>query len=51
MYETKGMILKKGAKAHFLASTHGEPTLVDFYTYVELYKDVIIECPCDKSMW
>jgi len=29
----RGRILNKGAKKQF-ASTHGAPTLVDFYTYV-----------------
>jgi hypothetical protein len=36
---------------YFFASTHGTPTLVDFYTYVELNKDTIIKCPFGKSMW
>jgi hypothetical protein len=26
-------------------STHGARTLVDLYTYVELNKDTIVECP------
>jgi hypothetical protein len=25
--------------------------LVDFYTYVELNKDTMVECPHGKSMW
>jgi hypothetical protein len=27
------------------SSTHGALTLVDFYTYVELNKNIIVECP------
>jgi hypothetical protein len=38
-------ILNKGAENIFSFSTHGAPTLVDFYTYVELNKDTIVECP------
>jgi hypothetical protein len=41
----RGRILYKGAKNILFTSTHGTPTLVDFYTYVELNKDTIIECP------
>jgi hypothetical protein len=51
MSKTKGKILNKGAKKHFFASTHGAPTLVDFYIYVELNKDTIVECPFGKSTW
>jgi hypothetical protein len=40
----RGMTLDKGGKKK-IASTHGAPTLVDFYTYVELNKNTIIECP------
>jgi hypothetical protein len=42
MFETRGKILNKGAK-FFFASTHGTKTLVDFYTYVELNKDIIVD--------
>ncbi len=51
MSKTKGKILNKGAKKHFFASTHGGPTLVDFYTFVKLNKYTIVKCPRDKSMW
>jgi hypothetical protein len=33
----------------FFGSTHGTPTLVDFYTYVELNKYTIFECPCGNA--
>jgi len=33
------MIINKGVKNIFFASTHGAPTLIHFYTYVELNKD------------
>ncbi len=45
----KGMILKKGAKNVFFASTHGAPTLVNFYADVELNKDIIVGCPHGKD--
>jgi len=51
MSETRGMILKIKVPHFFLALTHGAPTLVNIYTYVELNKYVIVECPCGKSMW
>jgi hypothetical protein len=35
----------------FFLSTHGTLTLVNLYTYVELNKDTIVECSCDKSRW
>jgi hypothetical protein len=38
-------IFHKGVKNIFFASTHGTPTLVDFYTYVELNKYTIVKCP------
>ncbi len=40
----RGMILDKGGQKK-IASTHGASTLVDFYIYVELNKNTIIECP------
>jgi hypothetical protein len=45
----KGMILNKGAKNVYFASTHVAPTLVNFYTYVELNKDTVVGCPCGKD--
>jgi hypothetical protein len=42
-----GMIHNKGAKKK-IASTHGAPTLIDFYTHVKLNKDITIECPCES---
>jgi hypothetical protein len=50
MFETRGRILNESAN-FFVASTHIAPTLVDFYTYFELNKDTIVECPCGKSTW
>jgi hypothetical protein len=38
------MILDKGGPKK-IASTHGAPTLEDFYTYVELKKNIILEFP------
>ncbi len=35
------MIINKGAKNIFFASTHDAPTLVDFYIYVELNKNTM----------
>jgi hypothetical protein len=43
-----GRIFDKGAKNVFFASTYGPPTLVDFYIYVELNKNIIIECACES---
>ncbi len=43
-------ILDKSAKL-FFASTHGAPTLVDFFTYLELNKDIIVECPCESMAY
>ncbi len=40
----RGMILDKGGPKK-IASTHGAPTLEDFYTYVELKKNIILEFP------
>ncbi len=40
-------IFNKGAKNIFSSSTHGTPTLVDLYTYVDLNQDTIVECPCE----
>jgi hypothetical protein len=52
MFEPKGMILNKATNLFFFAWTHGAPTLVDFYTYVELNKDTIIKCPHGSDdMW
>jgi len=45
--KSRGMILNKGAKK--ISSTHGALTLVDFYTYVELNKNIIVECPCGND--
>jgi hypothetical protein len=42
-----GRILYKGIKNIFFVSTNGTPTLVDFYTYVELNEDTIVKCPCE----
>jgi hypothetical protein len=47
----RGRIFNKGAKNLFFASTHGAPTLVDFYTYVELNKNTIVECPCESMAY
>jgi hypothetical protein len=46
-----GKILNKGTKKLFFASTHGAPTLVDLCIYVELNKDIVVECPRGKSTW
>jgi hypothetical protein len=43
-------ILNKGAKM-FFASTHGAPTLVDFFIYLELNKDIIVKCPCESMAY
>jgi hypothetical protein len=43
----RGRIFNKGAKKNSFASTHGTPSLVDFYTYVELNKNTIVKCPCE----
>jgi hypothetical protein len=51
MSKTKGKILNKVSISFIFVSTHGTPTLEDFFTYVELSKDTIVECPCGKSMW
>jgi hypothetical protein len=40
----RGKSFSKGAN-FFFASTHGAPTLVVFYIYVQLNKNTIIECP------
>jgi hypothetical protein len=45
-----GKVLNKGAKNKF-ASTHGAPTLVDFYIHVDLKKNTIVKCPLGKSIW
>jgi hypothetical protein len=34
-----------------IASTHDAPTLVEFYTYVELSKNTIIECPFESMAY
>jgi hypothetical protein len=39
-----GKNFNKGAKKK-IVSTHGALTLVDFYIYVELNKDIIVKCP------
>ncbi len=46
-----GMILNKGANFYFFASTHGTPTLVDLYIYVELDKNTIIVCPLESMAY
>jgi hypothetical protein len=46
-----GRIFDKGAKNFFFASTHGAPTLVDFYIYVEFNKNIIVECPCESMAY
>jgi hypothetical protein len=46
-----GKIHNKGANLYFLASTHGKPPLVDFYTDVELNKNIIVECPCESMTY
>ncbi len=43
----RGRILYKGVKNIFFVSTNSTPTLVDFYTYFELNKNTIVECPCE----
>jgi uncharacterized membrane protein len=40
-------LLVKPPKFYFFVSTHGAPTLVDYYTYIELNKDVFFRV----SMW
>jgi hypothetical protein len=38
----RGKILNKGAQKKIVL-THGAPTFVNFYTYVKLNKDTIVE--------
>jgi phosphoribosylpyrophosphate synthetase len=45
----RDMIFNKGAKSFFFASTHGALTLVNFCTYVELNKNIVIGCPCGSD--
>jgi hypothetical protein len=45
-----GKILNKGAKKR-IASTHGALTLVDFYIYDELNKNIIVKCPHESMAY
>jgi hypothetical protein len=51
MFETKGQDSSQMNQKHFFASTHGAPTLVDFYTNIWLNKNIVIKCLCGGSTW